>query len=59
MNHTTLKALRAKTQLGIAGLADANGLEQFDSDEFSNFLSRIEAYQREGISLLNAMMGNK
>lgn len=42
--NTTLKALRAKTQLGIAGLAEANGLEQFDTDEFSNFLKSADAY---------------
>ncbi len=42
--NTTLKILRAKTQLGIAGLAEANGLEQFDTDEFSNFLKSADAY---------------
>ncbi|MDE3740532.1 AAA family ATPase [Maribacter polysaccharolyticus] len=42
--NATLKALKAKTQLGIAGLAEVYGLEQFDADEFSNFLKSADAY---------------
>jgi len=42
--NATLKTLKAKTQLGIAGLAEVNGLEQFDTDEFSNFLKSADAY---------------
>jgi hypothetical protein len=47
--NTTLKALKEKTQHGIAGLAEVNGLEKFDTDEFSNFLKSADAY----IKLLN------
>lgn len=39
-----LKVLEAKTQLGISGLAEANGLEQFDTQEFSNFLKSADTY---------------
>lgn len=42
--NATLKALKAKTQLGIAGLAEIYALEQFDADEFSNFLKSADAY---------------
>jgi len=42
--NATLKTLKAKTQLGIAGLAEAHGVEQFDTDEFSNFLKSADAY---------------
>jgi hypothetical protein len=42
--NVTLKTLKAKTQLGIAGLAEANGLEQFDTDVFSDFLKSADAY---------------
>lgn len=42
--NANLKILKAKTQLGIAGLAEVNGLEQFDTDIFSNFLKSADAY---------------
>ncbi|MDO7136339.1 AAA family ATPase [Algibacter lectus] len=42
--NTTLKNLKAKTQLGIAGLAAENGLEQFNTDVFSEFLKSAELY---------------
>jgi hypothetical protein len=42
--NSTLKTLKAKTQLGIAGLAEANGLEQFDTEVFSDFLKSADAY---------------
>lgn len=42
--NATLKTLKAKTQLGIAGLAEANRLEQFDTDVFSDFLKSADSY---------------
>lgn len=42
--NANLKILKAKTQLGIAGLAEVNGLEQFDTDIFSNFLKSADTY---------------
>jgi hypothetical protein len=42
--NAILKTLKAKTQLGIAGLAEANGLEQFDTDVFSDFLKSADSY---------------
>lgn len=42
--NTNLKSLKAKTQLGIAGIAESNGIEQFDTDEFANFLKSADEY---------------
>lgn len=42
--NATLKTLKAKTQLGIAELAETYGLEQFDNDVFSNFLKSADSY---------------
>lgn len=42
--NDALKILKAKTQLGIASLAETFGLEHFDTDEFSNFLKSADAY---------------
>lgn len=42
--NTRLKELKAKTQLGIVGLAETYGLEQFETDQFSNFLKSADAY---------------
>lgn len=42
--NATLKILKAKTQLGIAELAETYGLEQFDTDVFSNFLKSADSY---------------
>lgn len=42
--NATLKILKAKTQLGIAELAETYGLEQFDNDVFSNFLKSADSY---------------
>lgn len=42
--NTSLNILKAKTQLGIAGLAEVNGLEQFDTVVFSDFLKSADAY---------------
>ena len=42
--NATLKVLKAKTQLGIAELAETHGLEQFDTETFSNFLRSADAY---------------
>lgn len=42
--NNALKVLRAKTQKGIAGLAKTNGLEQFDTVEFNNFLKSADSY---------------
>lgn len=42
--NAALKILKAKTQKGIAGLAEANGLEQFDTLEFNTFLKSADSY---------------
>ncbi len=42
--NATIKTLKAKTQLGIAALAETYGLEQFHTEEFSNFLKSADSY---------------
>lgn len=42
--NATLKTLKAKTQLGIAELAEIYGLAQFDNEMFSNFLKSADSY---------------
>ncbi|MEW4922493.1 AAA family ATPase [Algibacter sp. 2305UL17-15] len=42
--NAALKILKAKTQKGIAGLAETHGLEQFDTVEFNTFLKSADSY---------------
>ncbi|PNQ73087.1 hypothetical protein C1T31_08845 [Hanstruepera neustonica] len=42
--NAALKVLRAKTQKGIAELAEVNGLQQFNTIEFKEFLKSADSY---------------
>jgi len=42
--NDALTALNNKTHLGIAGIAESYALEEFNTDEFTNFLKSADAY---------------